>query len=284
MSDITVIGLGLMGSALARALLRGEHSVTVWNRSPDRARPLVDLGATAATSLAAAVQASPLVLVCIDGYGLTERLLGDADVAPHLAGRTLIQLSTGTPREARQAESWAKQLGAFYIDGALLCGPSAIGAEHAHVLYAGLQDAYDATRPILRSLGGDQGYLGANIAAPAAVDLAWLTVCFGGFVGAAHGARLCEAEGVGLDVFASTLAKNDNANYLVKAIRTNAFENPGATLQVWLEALRRIQQQANESAINADFPHFMAEILKRAIAAGHGDEHIAAIYKVLKGR
>jgi 3-hydroxyisobutyrate dehydrogenase-like beta-hydroxyacid dehydrogenase len=43
MSDISTLGLGLMGSALARSLVNGGHSVTVWNRSPARMQPLVDI-------------------------------------------------------------------------------------------------------------------------------------------------------------------------------------------------------------------------------------------------
>ncbi len=284
MTDITAIGLGLMGSALARALVLGHHRVTVWNRNAERARPFVELGAVAAHSLAAAVQASPLILVCIDGYETTRRLLGADDVAPHLRGRTLIQLSTGTPKEAREGEAWANGLGAGYVDGVLRCGPNAIGTDDALILFAGAPTAYSGCEAALKPLGRDIRYLGADIAAPAAVDLAWLTVCFGGFVGAAHRACLCESEGVSLDHFLATLGEKDNAGWLVNAIRSNAFQNPTATLQVWQEALRKIQRQAGDAGITSEFPDFVAGILKRAVAAGHGGEHIAAIYKMMKGR
>ena len=66
MSEVTMIGLGAMGTALALALLRAEHSVTVWNRSPEKLAPLEALGASAATSVADAIQSSPVILVCID--------------------------------------------------------------------------------------------------------------------------------------------------------------------------------------------------------------------------
>ena len=59
MSDISTLGLGLMGSALARSLVKGGHGVTVWNRSPAKMQPLVDMGAAPAASVAAAVEASP---------------------------------------------------------------------------------------------------------------------------------------------------------------------------------------------------------------------------------
>src|SRR5262245_61646776 len=120
MTEISVIGLGAMGSALARALLQGRLQVSVWNRTAPKMQPLLALGATPAATVADAVRASPLVLICIDNYAATKRLLDAAAVAPHLSGRTVVQLSTGAPREAREAEVWARGLGAGYIDGAIL--------------------------------------------------------------------------------------------------------------------------------------------------------------------
>jgi 3-hydroxyisobutyrate dehydrogenase-like beta-hydroxyacid dehydrogenase len=120
MNHVSVIGLGAMGSALARALLGAGHSVTVWNRTASSMGPLVALGANDATSVADAVQASSMVLVCVDNYSVTRSLLDIGDVTPHLSGRTLIQLSTGTPREARESEGWASKHGAGYLDGAIL--------------------------------------------------------------------------------------------------------------------------------------------------------------------
>jgi len=106
MSEISVIGLGAMGSALARALLEAGHDVTVWNRTPQKMEPLAALGAEGAQSVAVAVQASPVIMVCVDNYAATNQQLAGDDVVPHLSGRTVIQLSTGTPKEARDSEAW----------------------------------------------------------------------------------------------------------------------------------------------------------------------------------
>jgi 3-hydroxyisobutyrate dehydrogenase-like beta-hydroxyacid dehydrogenase len=68
MNDITVIGLGLMGSALARAIQRAGHGLTVWNRSPAKMQPFIDDGVVGAPSIASAISASSVVLICIDNY------------------------------------------------------------------------------------------------------------------------------------------------------------------------------------------------------------------------
>ena len=106
MSKVTVIGLGRMGAALASAMHAAKHDLTVWNRSAARMRRFAERGVTAAGDAAAAVAASPVVVICIDNYTVTNELLGSADIAPLLAGRTIVQLSTGTPREAQEASQW----------------------------------------------------------------------------------------------------------------------------------------------------------------------------------
>jgi 3-hydroxyisobutyrate dehydrogenase-like beta-hydroxyacid dehydrogenase len=283
MSEITVIGLGPMGSALARALLQANHQVTVWNRTAAKMAPLLAIGANGATSVATAVQASPLVVICIGNYGIAKSLLGANEVSSHLSGRTLIQLSTGTPREARESEIWARDHGADYIDGAIMVYPDKIGRADTLILLAGAQAVFDRCRPYLERLGGDIRHVGINVGMAAALDLAILSKNLGVFMGAIHGARICESEGVGVDLFASLLANNDRAKTPLQTIHAGAYENPGATINVWEAVLHRIQQQADDAQINREVPDFVSGIFKRAIAAGHGKEDVAALIKVLRG-
>jgi 3-hydroxyisobutyrate dehydrogenase-like beta-hydroxyacid dehydrogenase len=64
-NEVSVIGLGVMGSALARTLLRHGYRVTVWNRTSAKAKPLISDGALLADDAAAAVSATPIVLVAL---------------------------------------------------------------------------------------------------------------------------------------------------------------------------------------------------------------------------
>jgi len=65
-SDVTVIGLGNMGAALTWAIYGAGHAVTVWNRSPARSKPFSDEAITVARDVASAVEASSVIVVCID--------------------------------------------------------------------------------------------------------------------------------------------------------------------------------------------------------------------------
>lgn len=286
MSEISQIGLGSMGSALARAQIGAGRSVTVWNRTASKMEPLAALGATAADSVAQAVEASPLIMVCVDNYTITRQFLSGDDVVPHLAGRTVIQLSTGTPKEAREAQSWLADRGADYLDGAIESYPDGIGDENGRILVCGADAAFRRTQAFFTCLGGDIRYLGENAAAAAALDLAELSESLGKYTGLLHGACLCEAEGVSVGLLASLYPEGNRARELAEIVHGGDFTlgalYDGATVRVWEEVVQRLQTQARDADMNGELPDFLSRLFKRAVAAGHGEEDIAAVIKALR--
>nr|WP_317891397.1 NAD(P)-binding domain-containing protein [Saccharopolyspora pogona] len=74
-THVTVIGLGLMGQALARAFLGDGRPTTVWNRTAAKAEQLVAQGAELASSVRDAFAASPLVVRCLSDYYAVHELL-----------------------------------------------------------------------------------------------------------------------------------------------------------------------------------------------------------------
>ena len=174
MSDITVVGLGLMGAALARSIQHAGHRLTVWNRSSEKMQPFIDDGVAIAPDAASAIVASPVVLICIDNYAVTDALIKSDKIVPLLAERTVVQLSTGTPLEALEAHEWMKAHDVWYLDGAILGGPNNIGTESGHILLSEDEEAYSKAGPLLDCLGGKVRYLGTNPRAATVLDLAWL--------------------------------------------------------------------------------------------------------------
>ena len=286
MTEISTLGLGLMGSAVARSFVNAGHRLTVWNRAAAKTQSLVEVGASAAGSLSAAVAASPVVLICIDGYRSTQALFDEREVIGLLPGRVIVQLSTGSPSEARQAEAWFSARGARYLDGAILGGPTTMGTPRSTVLVSGPREIFDRCAPLLGALGGGMRHVGEKIGTAAAIDMAYLARQCGMYAGVAHGVLICESEGADLEAYASVFAENDTGRWMIDVVRQGAFANPPATLGVWNAALRGLQEQAREAGINSDVPDLVAGILGRAEAAGFGAEHIAAMVKVLrkKGR
>ncbi|XXX78244.1 NAD(P)-binding domain-containing protein [Sorangium sp. So ce134] len=287
MSDVSVIGLGLMGCALAQALLRNGFRVTVWNRTSAKADPLVAEGATLASSVAAAVRASAVVIVCVTDYQATYRALEAQDVASALAGKVLVQLSTGSPDEAREGEAWAKQRGIEYLDGAILAIPIQMGKPESSILVSGAEPAYRKSKALLESMAGTVTYLGAQVGAASALDLAFLSYLFAGLVGFYHGARICEVEGLRVDHFGAMLAGAAPAiGGMVKrggdAIQAESYGDPEASLEICAKSMDLLLRQARAAKIDDELPGFVAGLFRKGMAAGYGNEAPAALIKVLR--
>jgi len=282
MSDITVIGLGLMGSALARAIQNAGHTLTVWNRSPGKMQSFIDDGVDAAGNLEEAIGASPVILICIDNYRITNALLQSEKVASLLQGRCVVQLSTGTPQEASDTAAWMTTQEVSYLDGGSLGGPKDIATDDLQILFCGEEEAYEKSGDLLACLSGRVRYLGSNIRTAATLDLAWLCDSYGQFLAISHAARICESEGVGVDLYASVLPPESWIRDNAGLIHSGNFANPTATLRIWRSALQPIRQQARDADINSTFPDQVDQLLAKAEAAGYAEENVMAIVKVLR--
>lgn len=283
MSDVSVIGLGDMGAALVRALLGKGYRVTVWNRTGAKAEPLIQRGATLAPDVAAAISASPVVIICVSDYDVTHRLLETGDVA----GRVLVQLSTGTPQEARDGEAWARERGAEYLDGAIFAMPKQVGKPDTPIYVSGAAEAFQKSKPLLRALAGNLQYTGESVGEASAWDLAFLSHVFGGFLGFLHGARIFETEGIRVDALGSLLADiapviGEMMRHASNAIQADDYSNPESSLQTSGYALDLLLKQARESGISSDFPALGASLFQKGVEAGYGLEETAALIKVLR--
>jgi len=284
MSDVTLIGLGAMGSALAHAFLRAGHKITVWNRTQSKTEPFVAIGAKSATNVSDAVEASPVTIICIDNYERTNNLISENNLGEILANRTLIQLSTGTPKEAAELQTLVTNFDCEYIDGAIMLYPDEVGSEDALFLFSGNETTYQKYQPLLSCLGGDLRYLGSNISAAASLDLALITHELCSILGAIHGVQICESQGINPELLASMFPQDDFARKPIRVISTDTYTDPGATLTVFDAGLQRVQSQADDTGINSEIPDLISSLFKRAIAAGHGEEDVASIIKVMRNQ
>ncbi|MEU3774683.1 NAD(P)-binding domain-containing protein [Streptomyces sp. NPDC032472] len=146
---ITVLGLGPMGRAMAAAYLDAGYEVTVWNRSAGKDADLVARGARRAGSAADAVRASELTVVSLTDVDALFTTLADAD----LAGRTLANLSSDVPEQARKAARWAGSRGAGYLTGGVNVPPSGIGKPDSSIFISGPEALHSAHRAALDVLG-----------------------------------------------------------------------------------------------------------------------------------
>ncbi|MEQ4724791.1 NAD(P)-binding domain-containing protein [Nonomuraea sp. B19D2] len=284
-TPVTVIGLGLMGQALAGAFLREGHPTTVWNRTAARAEQLVAQGASLADSAGEAVAASPLVVVCVTDHDAVHKLLeplGDV-----LDGRVLVNLTSGTSQETRDTAEWASRRGAAYLGGAIMAIPQAIGTEEALILYCGPRSTFALHEATLRSLGAGAMYLGADhglstLYAAAGASLMWSVL--NGFL---YGAALLDTAGVDASTFVSFARQNiaTAAGWLsgyAQQIHDGAYPASDATIDTHLAAMDLLVHESEALGVNADLPRFFKALGDRAVAEGHGGDGYAAVIELFR--
>src|SRR6266568_289105 len=104
MEKVAFLGLGLMGRPMAARLIHAEHDLTVWNRTPEKTKPLVDQGAAAASTPAEAAAGADVVITMLaTPEALEQVVFGDGGLAPGLRpGQIFIEMSTVGPQTIRK--------------------------------------------------------------------------------------------------------------------------------------------------------------------------------------
>jgi 3-hydroxyisobutyrate dehydrogenase-like beta-hydroxyacid dehydrogenase len=282
MSEVTVIGLGNMGSALARALLENGHTVTVWNRSPEKAVPLVEKGAVLAPNVAAAFTASPTILICVTHYAAANHILGEAGA--DLSGKVLVQFTTGSPQDARASEIWAHEHRAAYLDCAITGSPGSIGTSSAHIVVAGREAVFQKAEPTLRMLANNLDYKGELIGLASAWEMVFIMHYYGMFLSLFHSVQICQVEGIPLEEYINVLDKQGRSyeKWLCENIRSGNYQETSAPLELWAGGIQQIAQHARDSHISAEFPQLAARLFQQAMDNGYGREEVSALFKVLQ--
>ncbi|TDD88485.1 NAD(P)-dependent oxidoreductase [Actinomadura darangshiensis] len=280
-TSVTVLGLGLMGAALAEAFLKDGRTVTVWNRSPAKAGPLVAKGAMKAGTAAEAISASPLVIVCLSVYANAEEILtGDA-----LAGRTIVQLTNGTPRQARDLAGRVTGNGGRYVDGGIMAVPPMIGRPGALVLYSGDDEAFGEHRETLAVLGRPQ-FLGADPGLAPLFDLALLDAMYGMIAGFQHAVALVRSEKIPATTFepmatAWLTAMMASFPEQARAVDEGDFGTAVSSVATSQVAFPGLIETSRDQGVDPGHLPALRELFDRAVAEGHGDDGLARLITLL---
>ena len=283
--DVTIIGLGSMGRALAGAFLQAGHRTTVWNRTPEKAAPLAARGAVLAPTVHAAVAASPLVITCLTGFGETRKALEPATGA--LAGRTLVTLNSGAPAEVRETAAWATGHGARFLGGAIKNVPSAVGAPDTLLYYGGDRAGYDEHEATLRVLGGDTVHLGDEADLAALYEMAVGSTLLPALVGFFQGAAAVQSRGLAASTLVPFTVKwlemiGSILPALAREIDTGDYADGQSSVGLFLASESWDLDFGRETGVDVSWAAPLYELARRAADAGHADHSISALTEVLR--
>jgi 3-hydroxyisobutyrate dehydrogenase-like beta-hydroxyacid dehydrogenase len=275
-TPVTVLGLGLMGGALAGAFLRAGHPTTVWNRTAAKADDLVARGAVLAESPAAAIASAPLVVVCVSDYDAVADILDGP-----LDGRVVVNLTSGTPSRARALAQEVARRGGGYLDGGIMAVPEAVGTADAVLAYSGPRPLYDAHESTLGSLGTGL-HLGDDPGLSATYEMATLVLMWGMLDGFLNAAAILGTTGVSATAYLpiAQTAIDTVAGWLPGYARQadkGVYPADDGTIDTHLTAMAQVVQESESLGVNAELPRLVKALAERAATAGHGASGYVAL-------
>ncbi|GGS61467.1 6-phosphogluconate dehydrogenase [Planobispora rosea] len=283
-SPVSVLGLGAMGKALAGAFLDRGHPTTVWNRTAGRADALVARGARRADTPAEAMAASPVTVVCLLDDAAVRETLGPA--AGALAGRALVNLTNGTPEQARAMAGWAAGQGVDYVDGGIMAVPPMIGQDGALILYSGSREAFGAHERTLGALGSAV-YLDEDPGRAALYDLALLSAMYGMFGGFFHALAMTGSEKVPAAEFTPMVVGWLNAMIAglpAMAAAIDSGDHSAADSNVEMQAVSYVNllDASRAQGVGTELVEPMGALLHRAVAEGLGAGAVSSLVGLLR--
>ena len=161
---VAFLGLGSMGAAIVRRLLAADYRVVGWNRSADKAAPLVEKGMqAAATPRDAVARADIAFTILTDARALEEVVTGADGVLQGLRpGTDLFDMSTISPQSSCAVAAMVKERGGRMCDAPISASIATLEQGNASLMVGGERDAFERAKPVLLAIGPKVMYVGAN--------------------------------------------------------------------------------------------------------------------------
>ncbi|CAB3764056.1 hypothetical protein LMG29660_04906 [Burkholderia puraquae] len=279
---IAVLGLGVMGAAIATTLIEDGEQVVVWNRKAEKAQRMRELGARVADSATAAcAQADVIVVVTATPIDLAAdfEALGE-----RLKGKTIVNLATGRPSEVQQLGQIASGAGAKFISGTIQCFPPDIGSENAVILLGAEEKIWNEVEPVLRKIAPQSTYVSARPDVPNVLDVGLTgTFVFGAGAAFLEGLRFVVNSGVSIDEIRDLIptylaGQTHFLEGLFESVAASDYQPKGADLDIYARATGLFQQAQEDIGQPPRILKALRERILSSISEGGGDRGYAALF------
>jgi 3-hydroxyisobutyrate dehydrogenase-like beta-hydroxyacid dehydrogenase len=276
---IGVIGVGLMGTALTERLLEHGYRVVVWNRSRDKAAPLLARGAEWSDNPLAACDR---VIISLYTTEVVETVLAELDAGLH-DGQILLDTTTGEPVQTAALGAKLATRGVLYLDAPISGSSEQTRRGEATVMVGGDKPTFDACSDLWRVMGAKTFHVGAT---GSAAKMKLITNLVLGLNRAALAEGLAFAEAIGvapaaaLEVMAGSMAYSRAMDAKGRKMIERDF-TVQARLSQHLKDVRMMLQAAGEAAMPLPLADTHRRLMEQAEAVGLGELDNSAIIEVL---
>jgi len=280
---IGFIGLGIMGRPMALNLLKGGHRVTVWARSSESMRPLLEAGALGAANATDAARGNELVISMVaDAPDVAEVMRGVAQGAG--SGLVAVDMSTIAPAAARRIGVDLAAAGIDFMDAPVSGGEVGALAGTLSIMAGGSEAAFARARPAFECMGRNIVHVGAAGAGQVA-KAANQIVTGMGVLAVAEAFAFAEKNGVDrgkvrealLGGFAySKILENHGQRMLDRNFK------PGFKSWMHEKDLNIVMQTAHELGLCLPGSAATAQMFNAMVGSGMGEEDSIAVLKLLE--
>ena len=284
--DVALLGLGAMGSRMARRLLDAGHGLTVWNRTPDAARALVEKGAQWAPTPKEAAAGARVVLVMVrDDQASKEVWFGSEGAAEGLeAGDLAIDSSTLTPAWIRELGAGLQRLGASLVEAPVVGSRPQAEAGQLICLAGGKREEVDRAQVVLSAFAGRVCHLG-ELGQGAAAKLAVNTFFAAQVVAAAELVPFLRRSGIEderwLDLFSHVPVVAPPVLGAMKGMALGRFA-PLFPVELVEKDLRYFLAAADGLEITPPIAETVQKLYSQAIEAGLGGQNLHGIVNLFE--
>jgi 2-hydroxy-3-oxopropionate reductase len=274
MPTIAFIGLGIMGSPMAVHLVRAGHTVTGYNRSPEKAEALAEAGGRVAGSIAEAVRDAEAVAVMVpDSPDVQQVLAGDGGVFAHaLPGTLVIDFSSIRPDVTRSLADEARQRGLRPLDAPVSGGEAGARNAALSIMVGGDPADFEAAGPIFDAVGKTVVHVGPS-GSGQTVKAANQLVVAANIQALAEAVVFLGAYGVDLDAALEVLGGGLAGSAVLTQKRANmvnhSFE-PGFRVALHHKDMGIVTSAAREAGVVLPLGALVAQLVASANACGDG--------------
>lgn len=285
---IGFIGLGNMGAAIAANLVRARHEVAVWNRSADKARPLVDAGATLMENPKAAATDRDIVLTMLaDDAALDAVLTGENGLVAGLRpGALHVSMSTIAVATADRTTATHRARGQHFLCAPVFGRPAVAAAAKLFVVAAGDPVDLQAASPLLGVISQRVFYLGETASAASLVKLCGNFMILSAIEALGEAMALAEKGGVAkrqlLEVLTGSLFDSPIYRTYGAILAEERFKPAGFAAPLGLKDMRLVGQSAETLRVPMPLLSLLRDHLLQTIAQEGEDVDWSAIAHVIK--
>jgi len=284
--SIAFLGLGIMGLPMAGHLLKAGFPLTVYNRTAERAKDLVQAGARQAATPAKAASGADIVISMVTDGPDVEQVLMGTEGAVHGArpGAVFIDMSTISPETAQKLADALSRYQIEFLDAPVSGGD--VGARNATltIMVGGKQEVFEQARTVFEILGKRVTHIGpagsgqvvkACNQAVAAVNL--LAVC--------EALALAEKNGIDPQAVIHVLSGGASQSWSLENLGPRIVKGdftPGFMVKLLQKDLNIVLSMARRSSLALPGTTLVQRLLDENAAHGEGEEGTQALYKALK--